>query len=215
MKTLNKGSIQEKILPAIAQEYHIDIDKLEDFIFARFPEMAIETDCANCGSSMESYIFVLDCLDALLVYGMGEIIRKRMEKGIPFTEANAVHLQSELNRYYSVPSRSTQCAKLGLIAKVLDGETHNTKRGWLITARGWAFLRGEAVPAKVESFRNKIIVRYDETTTIDQAFQKHRDMLFKAAKARKVPKSDYSGVLEGYNSSDWVEIGRVVESKLI
>lgn len=117
---------------------------------------------------MAQYVFTLDVLDALLLMGMGKIVRSR-SRTMPFTDANKVHVQSQLNDYYSVASRTTQCSKLGLIAKVLhpDG-SHNQKEGWLITRRGFQFLAGKPVPRKVQTFRNRIIERFEETTTFEQ-----------------------------------------------
>lgn len=162
----------QEIVAAISKRFGIMPDNAMAVLHEEFPELFEEQDtCLNCGASMMEYVYNLDCLDALLVYGMGQIVKHRLSKGMQFKEANQVHLQSELNTYYSVSSRSTQCSKLGLITKVLheDG-SHNTKAGWLITARGFALLRGEAVPKKVRVFRNKIEDRFDELITIHEAF---------------------------------------------
>lgn len=118
---------------------------------------------------MAIYEHRIDTIDALLLVGMGKIVGERVKSGIPFTDANKVHIQSELNKYYSVASRTSWCAKLGLITKVLkkDG-TQDQKAGWLITKRGFEFLAGKPVPAKVQTFRNKITERFDDTTTLWQ-----------------------------------------------
>lgn len=211
-----KNGLTEKLLCSIAQQYHINIDGLEDFVKMAFPSYDHPQDCFNCGASMQSYVFHLDCLDALLVHGMANVIKEKMMKGIPFTEANMVHVQSTLNKYYSVASRTTQCAKLGLIAKVKNPDgTHDREEGWLITSRGWAFLRGEEVPAKIESFRNHIIEHFEERITIDQAFQKHRDLVDRTLKRGKEPKSDYRAAIGSYRASDWFDVGRVVDGKTI
>lgn len=208
--------MQDKLLATIAQEYRIDIDKLEDFIYTRFPEMKNTEKCANCGASMNQYIHSVDCIDALLVYGMAKIIREKIKKGFDFTTANAVHVQDTLGTYYSVASRTSWCAKLGLIAKVKneDGK-HDTAKGWLITKRGWDFLRGEAIPGKVQTFRKQITCRFDDMITIDQAFSKHVDTVKTAQAKKKIPKSDYTEEINTYNKSDWFEYGPVVEGKLV
>lgn len=157
-----------QFLKAICEQYSLDEDQVLAFVSSSFPELHDKTTCANCGASMAQYVFTLDVLDALLLMGMGKIVRERA-KTMPFSEANKVHVQKELNQYYSVASRTTQCSKLGLITKVLhpDG-SHNQKAGWLITRRGFQFLAGKPVPRRVQTFRNKITERFDETTTFDQ-----------------------------------------------
>lgn len=156
----------------ICDEYSLHEDDVAAKLLAQFPELLNKEKCANCGASMAMYIYTLDILDALLLFGMGRIVSERSKK-MPFTEANQVHLQTQLNRYYSVPSRSTQCSKLGLIAKVKrkDG-THDQKAGWLITRRGFEFLAGKPVPKKVQSFRNEITERFEETTTLEEVMSK-------------------------------------------
>lgn len=150
----------------MCNQYGLDEGKVIADLRVNFPELFKKDTCANCGASMSEYIYTLDLLDSLLLFGMGKIVYERVAKGIPFTEANKIHLQSTLNTYYSVPSRSTQCSKLGLIAKVLrkDG-THDQKAGWCITKRGFEFLAGKRVPKRVQVFRNEITDRPEELTT--------------------------------------------------
>lgn len=190
----------------IADQYNLDAGELRWALSMRFPSIDNQKRCPNCDASMQEYIFTLDCLDALLVYGMGQIVKDRVAKGKPLSEANAVHLQSELNNYYSVPSRSTQCSKLGLIAKVLheDG-SHNQNKGWLITERGFRFLRGDPVPKYVKVWRGQIEDRYADTVTITEAFKMHRDRVERAISARRDPKSDYRPEIAKYSPTEWIE----------
>lgn len=155
----------------ICNNFHLDEVEVLTSITKEFPELLIKERCANCGASMAQYIYTLDVLDALLLYGMGRIVKERM-RTMPFHEANKIHIQSKLNDYYSVASRTTQCSKLGLITKVIrpDG-THDQKAGWLITRRGFEFLAGKPVPKKVQTFRNKITERFEETTTYAEVLQ--------------------------------------------
>ena len=156
----------------ICQEYKLDPQELKARLIHQFPELKKKEECANCGASMAQYVYTLDSLDALLVFGMGKIIFERVKKGMTFTDANKVHLQTSLNQYYSVPSRSTQCSKLGLITKVLrkDG-SHDQKAGWLLTKRGFELLAGKPVPKYVQVFRNEIIERFEDTITFGDALQ--------------------------------------------
>lgn len=189
----------EEIISAISIRYGLD-----------------EKECANCGASMREYVYTLDCLDALLILGMGKIVKKNLGEGMSFENANRVHLQSELNQYYSVPSRSTQCSKLGLITKVktFDGK-HDTGAGWLITKRGFALLRGEPVPKHVAVWRNAIQERFADVITISEAFDLHRDKVARAISKRMEPKSDYRAETDSYSSNEWVEFGKLHEGVIL
>ena len=216
METQYKQGELPKVVEAIALQFKLDPKYVSAWVSVNFPQIMKKEECGNCGASMVQYVYVLDCLDALLVYGMGKIIKERLKRGVPFSEANAVHLQTELNRYYSVPSRSTQCAKLGLITKVLNAQgKHDRRRGWLITTRGWDFLRGQPVPSQVKVFRNQIEERFDTTITISQAFQVHRDLVQRAHMNHKNPRNDYTAELDTYRPSDWFEVAGVQQGALL
>lgn len=164
----------------ICDTYTLDEEEVATKLISQFPELLIKERCANCEASMAMYIYTLDVLDALLLFGMGRIVFEK-SKSIPFTEANKVHLQTQLNKYHSVPSRQTHCSKLGLIAKVKhkDG-SHDSKAGWLITKRGFQFLAGNPVPKKVQVFRNIIIEHFEEMITIEEVLNKPNDKKYVA-----------------------------------
>lgn len=170
-----KGRIGQ-IVGLVCEKYKLDQREVRDFLLKSCPELKEKSRCANCNASMAIYEHRIDTLDALLLFGMGKIVGNKLKDGMNFTEANKVHLQASLNSYYSVPSRSTWCSKLGLIThatrKTKDGRrTRDQKAGWCITDRGFAFLAGKPVPAKVQTFRNRITERFTETTTIQQVVQ--------------------------------------------
>lgn len=184
-KLYKKGQIG-MFVSAICEEYKLEPATVAEFLLKKFPELKKKEKCVNCEANMAIYEYKIDELDALLIFGMGKIVGNNLKKGLSFTEANKVHLQTSLNTYYSVPSRSTQCSKLGLIAKVMrksgkdkNGKTqyvHDTKAGWCLTDRGFAFLAGKPVPYKVQSFRNKITERFEETITIGDIAKAHSEL---------------------------------------
>lgn len=126
--------------------------------------------CPNCGENMTEYVHKLDFFNALLLKEMGDVVKKNIATGKSFSDANQVHVVSQ-DFHDCVRHRTTQCRTLGLIAKV-KGENgrHDREKGWLITARGFAALRGEMVPAEVSVFRNTITERTDLLTTLDMVF---------------------------------------------
>lgn len=171
-KTYKKPKIGQ-FVGFMCEKYNLDTETVVADLKLNFPALFKKEECANCGASMAEYVYTLDLLDALLLFGMGRIVDERCKKGMAFTDANKVHLQTTLNTYYSVPSRSTQCSKLGLVAKVLrkDG-SHDQKAGWCITRRGFEFLAGKPVPRQVQVFRNEITERFDELTTFAEIMKK-------------------------------------------
>ena len=130
--------------------------------------------CPNCEESMQEYIHKLDFFNALLLKNMGDIVMKRMEKGMTFEKANMVHVVSS-DFHDCVRHRTTQCRTLGLIAKVKgESGTHDRDKGWLITSRGFAALRGEMVPSEIVAWRNRIEERPGALTNIDKVFEEYK-----------------------------------------
>jgi len=161
------------IVIAIAHEFGLNPIQVAAFVKRKFPQVLNKERCANCGASMAIYTFHLDALDGLLLIGMGKIVAENVKKGMSLEEANKVHVQSTLNRYYSVASRTTQCARLGLIQKVLTKEeTHDQTAGWSITKRGFYFLNNLPVPENVDSFRNEVVGTGKEMITLSEIHKK-------------------------------------------
>lgn len=169
----------------ICEKYKLDPKEVKAILVHNFPELKDKSHCANCGESMSVYSFSITNLDAMLLAQMGKIVFERIKAGIAFTEANKIHISAAIKGTNS--SRQTIASKLGLITKVKkeDG-THDREAGWLITRRGFEFLSGKPVPAKVNVFRNKITERFDELTTIDKVTQHSADFV----KFKDVPFSE-------------------------
>jgi hypothetical protein len=58
----------------------------------------------------------------------------------------------------------------GLVAKVKDDGKIDAGH-WLITKKGWSFLRGEAIPEVVTTFRNRVIDHGEEMVTISDVLR--------------------------------------------
>ena len=144
-----------------------NMDYLWANIVAAIPELKDRSHCANCGESMAVYIYSVTYIDTKLLCAMAEVITKRMSKGMSFTDANKIHLPTEI-KTYTLISRQTISSKLGLIAKVMKkdatGQTvHDRHTGWSITRRGFDFLKGLPIPRQVKVFHNRIQEHFDET----------------------------------------------------
>lgn len=195
------------LIQGLSEKYGLNFEEVVEYMKLQYPEFFVKETCGNCGGSMVIYTYTLDCLDSLLVYGMAKIVRKRVSEGIPFTQANKIHVQKELNKYYSVASRTTQCSKLGLITKSLNKDgTHNQAEGWCVTARGFKFIAGEPVVKMVTVFQNKIVKRHEETIVIEDAFKEHTDLILSKIERKKKIGSDYSPEISTYKKNEWYGI---------
>ncbi len=167
-----KGRIGEMV-HFIAMAHGLDEKYLRAQLVVKFPELKDHKHCANCEASMAEYPCNLTYFTAELLTEMMRIIYGKMNKGMDFTTANQVH-RKQITGGYTVASQFTIAAKLGLIAKVMkktgEKSVHDTEKGWLITARGFAFLKGQPVPARVMVFRNKIQDRPDALITIQEIY---------------------------------------------
>lgn len=190
-----------------------DVDYIRACLASRFPELFKKEYCPNCGASMLEYIFFFDILDALLLYAMAKAVKIRKAGGLEFTIANQIHVPS-LGTTLAIRCRTTQCSKLGLVAKVKNANGKQARGMWLITERGWKALGGYAVPAQVKVFRNRIEERSDELITLEQAFQVHRDAVEASIMRAKAIKTDYRAEIRDYSPSDWVGFGGIHEGNL-
>lgn len=145
--------------------------RLATMLKYNLPELKDKSKCGNCGESMAVYMYTLSVLDAQLLCAIAKVVTKRMQGGKTFTEANKVHLQTEIGDY-TLASRQTIASKLGLVAKVKNREgKHDRKAGWCITTRGYEFLAGKPVPKKVKVFHNQIQEHFDEMITMSELFR--------------------------------------------
>lgn len=177
-------------------------------------ELKDKEKCPNCGASMIEYVFEFDCLDAAMLLYMGKEVKKRLGDGMVMRRANMVRVQDMKSPTYAMKSRTMQMSKLGLIAQLKDERGIRVPGVWVITRRGFDALRGKSVPRRVKVWRNRIEARTDETTTLSEAFEAHRDKVEELIKRKKTPRADYREVFRGYNRSEWYGVGDVHDGKL-
>lgn len=178
------------------------------------PALKDKSRCPNCEASMTEYIFEFDCLDALLLVEMAREVRNRLNKRMDFTTANQVHVPS-LSTTLAIRCRTTQCSKLGLVAKLRNHKGKHVPGVWVITGRGWGAIQGDEVPKRVRVWRGRIEERTDEKTTISEAFRMHREKVEDLIKRHKTPKSDYRQILDGYDPQEWVNFGGLHQGNLL
>ena len=171
----------------------------------------IET-CPACGQEKRTvtYEYHLDVLVAVLLIAMAREVLNRRRSGLDFTAANQVHVPS-LSESLAVRCRTTIASKLGLVAKCLNGKKQ-VPGVWVITARGFAALRGEEVPASVKVKQGEIEERVELRITLSEAFRKNREAADAAADRHRKPKGDYRLQAASYKPEEWYEIaGRLNE----
>lgn len=163
-----------------------------------------ESECFGCGRSMKVSLYEADVLDALLVLGMAKVVQANLAKGMPFTEANKVHIPT-LKMPQGVLKRQTKCDYLGFV-KQQDAWRYTGY--WCLTSWAWKALRGEEVPRAVKYWEGNILGRSKATTTLAQMFATHTAQVDKAIAKRKSVRADYTGHIEAYDPKEWGGYGQ-------
>lgn len=144
-----------------------------DYLMAQLSTMIAgfsdPSKCFLCDASMVRRVRRPDHYIVMLLQETGRIVARRTGRGVGFTEANKVHINSEENIPHDAKGQTGIASALGLIAPV-DGMPGH----WAITTRGWAGLRGEPVPAWVELFRGAIVGRSETMITFAAVESKYK-----------------------------------------
>lgn len=130
-------------------------------------EPSEEDVCPHCGAKMQAYWHKLTpgLVSALV----------KLRAGIDKSKVNHINPDKDLDGtpHELKKSERSNLSKLrvhGLIAKYKEAGQH-IKGEWLITRRGFAFLRGEeAVPSRVKTYRNKVVDHEERHIFISEVF---------------------------------------------
>lgn len=147
-------------------DYHLAV--LYRTLKQQFPQLETKEQCGNCDASMIAYWYSISITDASFMVKLGNEVKQRLieKPGTPLQEVNRLHVVRLQQLTDAERHRETICRVLGLLAKVKRPDGKHDSGLWCITARGFAFLRDEPVPARVKAFRNEIIQRTTEEDTI-------------------------------------------------
>lgn len=113
--------------------------------------------CTHCHHSISIYHYPINKVMVKFLRAMAKATDETGSREVDVEKVSVIH------------GERTQITKLrihGLIAKVKDEKGHHRARMWLITSKGWDFLRGAAVPRKVIIYNNQVIGHSDDTITI-------------------------------------------------
>lgn len=173
-----------------------DLGLLRAQLREAIPALGDKSHCPNCRASMKSSIRKVDYHVITLLQSMARIVRNDNRiKGVPFTEANKLHVNARDDIPHNSRNNTGVASDLGLIAPVEGMDAH-----WAITRRGWAGLRGEEIPKRVETFRGAIITHFPETTTFPETLANSKAEGSKST---------------GYDPQEWYEFGETQQGVLI
>lgn len=139
---------------AIAENFGLDVNRMNAFLIINFPELKNKEYCSNCNASMKMFW-------QMLSPGLVGCLIKAIEF-VNYNNKNEFNLQKDLDLSKTEYNNFQKLRFHGLIAHSGD------KLGyWLITKRGGAFLRNEvAIPAGVQTFRNTVMGHTEEMVRI-------------------------------------------------
>lgn len=113
--------------------------------------------CDRCGQTIKIYRYRLNKTHTRFMRAMADEARNI---GVNDIDVGTLGLA------YSVRTQNTKLRLHGLIARVKNGEGKQIPRRWLITHKGYDFLTGKDVPAKVVVFNNQVLGHDNEVTNI-------------------------------------------------
>lgn len=104
--------------------------------------------CTHCHHSINIYEYPINKVMVKFLREMAKATDETKSREVDVEKVSVIHHER------------TQITKLrihGLIAKVKDEKGHHKARMWLITKKGWDFLRGVEVPRKVVIYNNQVL----------------------------------------------------------
>ena len=117
--------------------------------------------CSNCHQTIKIYRYRINSTHARFLKAMAAEVDK--------TGVNDVDL-SKIDIAYSTRSQCSKLRQHGLIARVKDARGVQVPRHWLITKKGWGFLKGEMIPSKVVVYNNQTIGHDGGMTSIYRVY---------------------------------------------
>lgn len=191
------------ILAFISQKYGINHAELGEAVNDQFPALRDPSQCAHCGANMAMEVYTAAMHDALLVWKMAQVIRHAERKGKSFEEANKVHTPT-LEATDAVRHQTTIASYLDLIEQPKEWRNSGF---WRLTPTGQSLIRGARVPKTAKVFRGDVIERGQETTSLSEMFQTHREKVERALARRKEVEKDYRADIREYNPIEWSDFG--------
>jgi len=158
------------------------------------------------------------CLRVIKVYKYGIStmmagIMKKMAEATKQTGQRAIDMET-IDFTHNERSQISKMRQHGLIVQAKE-DGHKKARHWIITTKGWQFLRGEDVPAKVVVFDNQVLGHEGGVANIrrilgEPGFYESDPLSTEEAKVYhdvRTPqrKTEHRAVYQGYTAGDMVK----------
>jgi hypothetical protein len=205
-KEVGQGIIGQ-LVKDICDAYGLNEIEVKTRLVTKYPQLADKTKCANCEANMAVDRYNAGYGEATLLLTMAREVHKRCKAGAPFEAAQKVHIPT-LDAPDQIRHAATRASYLDLIDQ--PGDMRNSGY-WVITARGWAALRGAPIPKAAEYFRKRLVRRSDETTTIEEMFRTHVETARRAAANRREVETGVPELVERYSPREWTEFAGYAE----
>lgn len=129
-----------------------------------------EGRCTHCHQTIKIYRYPISRTIKLVM--------KAIAKATTPETGRAVDVDRDISIEHSQRSQLSKMRQHGLIAQPEDNGK-KISRHWLITRKGWDFLRGEPVPAKVVVYNNQVLGHEGGTVSLSRVDREADD--FEAA----------------------------------
>lgn len=116
--------------------------------------------CSRCSQTIKIYRYKINKVHATFL--------KAMAKKVSESGHNDVDI-SEIGLSYSTRSQVTKMRQHGLIARVKNDSGKQTASHWLITNKGWDFLKGKPIPQIVVVYNNQVLGHDGGLITFNEA----------------------------------------------
>jgi hypothetical protein len=129
-------------------------EKIEELITIA---AANDGHCDRCLRVIQVYKYQVSKTMAKIMREMAKATRETGERAIDMETLDLTHTER---------SQLSKMRQHGIVVQPKDERGVKRPRHWLITTKGWQFLRGEEIPAKVIVFDNQVLGHEGGTTNI-------------------------------------------------
>lgn len=121
--------------------------------------------CSHCGNTIKIYKYKANRALATMLKLMADVVKD--------TGINKVHYDN-IPVAHALHSQRAKLRQHGLIAKYKEDGKHVANM-WVITRKGWDWLKGEPIPKKVIVYNNQVLGHEDGLITIGEALGEKYD----------------------------------------
>lgn len=121
--------------------------------------------CKCCGRKIVLYKYKITPGMVYLLKNFAHITRRQVSEGK--SDPRSVDA-NDIDRPFSIRAQVTKLRVHGLVAKVKNEKGVQVPRMWVVTKKGWKFLAGKPVQARVTVYNNVVIGHSGGLCVIDQ-----------------------------------------------